>query len=165
MICLFGLWKLADSVCWCRGSHREALWGFYADRSPPVATRPRRQSDGFDFQLFLISASVRRKTVPAMKYSAAPIRVESASSGSTASECFLFFLVAFCFFFPVLGSKQVGTDISLCVFGRSESTCCFRFGWMRTQTLVQRTVMWSWPASPRIKAETMKWKTCRLCVI
>lgn len=99
MICLFGLWKPADSVCWCRGSHREALWGFYADRSPPVATRPRRQSDGFDFQLFLISASVRRKTVPAMKYSAAPIRVESASSGSTASECFLFFLVAFCFFF------------------------------------------------------------------
>lgn len=76
--------------------------------------------------------------MPAMKYLAAPIRVESASSGSTASECFLFFfLVAFsfvfCFFSPSLGSKQVGTDISLCVFGRSESMCRFRF-WVNGNT-------------------------------
>lgn len=97
---------------------------------------PCRLSDGFDFQLFLISASVRRKTVPAMKYLTAPMRVESASSGSTVRMFFPFFFPSSsscCFLFPTLPPRLDPNKLGqtfLCVFyfGCWESTCCFGFG-------------------------------------
>lgn len=51
----------------------------------------------------------------AMKYLAVPMRVESASSGSTAAECFC------------LDPNKFRGHISLCALEHSESVCCFGF--------------------------------------
>lgn len=111
-----------------RGCSEEPLWGFMQTEAPHCESSPSSVG-GLWFQLFLISASVRQKTVLAMKYLAVPMRVESASSGSTAAECFS------------LDPNKFRGHISLCALEHSESVCCFGllffflFGWgRRTRT-------------------------------
>lgn len=166
-MCSFGPWKLGAAVCRCSGRRREELWGFHAGcDSSPVVCRT-----ALIFNCSSLVPPLGGKTVPAMKYLTAPMRVESASSGSTVSDCFpfFFFLPSCCFLFfsPRLDPNKLGQTF-LCVFlflfGCWSQCVVFSFGWMRRQTLVQRAVMCGWPASPCIKAETMEWKTWRLRV-
>lgn len=129
-MCLFGPWNWLPRPA----SAEAAVWKNSGVFMPTEASRlrlvPRQLSDGFDFQLFLISASVRRKTVPAMKYLSAPMRLESASSGSTVRVFSLFFL-SFC-------HRLEPNEFSV-FFGCWESMRCFRFGWTRTQTFNARS--------------------------
>lgn len=121
------LWWVLQSVglsaAAVRGCSEEPLWGFMQTEAPHCESSPSSVG-GLWFQLFLISASVRQKTVLAMKYLAVPMWVESASSGSTAAECFS------------LDPNKFRGHISLCALEHSESVCCFGFffflgGWRR----------------------------------
>lgn len=112
------LWRVPQSAglsaAAVRGCGEEPLWGFMQTEAPHCESSPSSVG-GLWFQLFLISASVRQKTVLAMKYLAVPMWVESASSGSTAAECFS------------LDPNKFRGHISLCALERSESACCFGF--------------------------------------